>query len=521
LTLQNVQINLQGGGLTFNSNATLARSVVTNNFAGTALTFNATTQSALVSSLIVSNNGAANGDVVRVNTANAANNLISGNTIVSNAVVDQTLLHYFGTNTITDRVVGNTFVGNSGFSARPLFLTDAIGVNGLKVTDNSFRDSDTNQVAIAVGVNTQNLLLARNTITLTGASGTIGINVVGGGANPTSVTLSTNLISTNGNGTGVQFIRTLAGGVFNARVEGNDLHTNKIGIFISGSLAGSATGIDLGGGSQGSLGGNNFRSFSAAASATAGAIVTTVLAADGPVSAQLNIFGVPSPDTVIFDQTDVAGNAKVNSAVNLTGNPAFVQTLYTEFLKRPGDLSAASDAGGWVNQLAAGASASAVANGIIRSAEALGVRVDALYRQFLKREAEPQGRAAFISLFQTGTTLEGVIKTITTSFEYSLLYGSAGAFVQSLSVNLLNRTATNGEVIPWEQIALAEGRAISADTFLTSPEYRTVAVKRLYSDLLNRPNPSAFEVSGWGNSGVDILSITVQIAASPEFQANG
>ncbi|HYV37973.1 MAG TPA: hypothetical protein VE988_19970 [Gemmataceae bacterium] len=525
ITFQNVKMNLLGGGLTFNANGTVARSVITDNFAGTALNFNAITQGNLLSNVIVANSGAAAGDVVRVNTAAAANNLISGNTFVSTAAVDHVLLHYFGANTITDKVVGNTLIGNSGFSGRPLILVDALGMNGLSIQDNTLRDADSNQVAIAVGVGNQNITIARNTVNLTGATGTAGINVVGGGPNPTSVRLSDNIINTNGHGTGIQFLRTLSGGTLNARVEGNDLHTNLIGVLISGNIAGSVTGIDLGGGSQGSLGGNNFRGFTGVASATAGAIVTSALTADGPISANLNLFGTANPETAIFDQGDTATLADVNAVGNLTGNPAFVQTLYCEFLKRPGDLGTLGDAGGWVSLLNSGTPANTVANAIIRSPEALGLRVDSLYRQFLKRESDPAGRAAFVGLLQTGTTQEGAIKIITTSGEYHLLNGSDGSFVQSLAVNLLNRAAgtTNPtELANWVAMVQAEGRATTVDSFLSSAEYRTVTLQHYYADLLNRSTPpAASEVNAWLGTGLDLLTIEVLFASGPEFQANG
>ena len=93
----------------------------------------------------------------------------SRNTIASTAAVSHCLLRYFGPNTVNDLVIANTFLGNPGFAGQALFLADAIGTDGLTVTDNVFRDADSNQVAIAAGINTQNLTLARNVITLTGA----------------------------------------------------------------------------------------------------------------------------------------------------------------------------------------------------------------------------------------------------------------------------------------------------------------------------------------------------------------
>src|SRR5439155_12527535 len=245
---------------------------------------------------------------------------------------------------------------------------------------------------------------------------------------------------------------------------------------------GSVAGIDLGGGPLGSRGVNNFRGFTAAASATAGAIVVAALTAQGPVQAQGNLFGVASPETVIFDQNDSATLANVVATGNLTGNAAFVQALYLKFLRRIGDLGP-GDAGSWVTQLGMGASPVAVANAIIRSGEALGFVVDDLFRQFLNRDAAPAERSAFVSIFQNGATLEQVTNLFVTSAEYRIQFGSDAAFVQSLYHKLLGRTGSPGEVAAWVNLLPSQGRAGVAASILGSAEYRGIVVRRYYADL--------------------------------------
>jgi hypothetical protein len=366
------------------------------------------------------------------------------------------------------------------------------------------------------------MTIARNDIALTGAANTVGINVVGGGAVATGLVINNNRIDTGGNGTGIQFVRTIAGGGFAVRVEGNDLHTDKIGVFVAGNLAGSVTGIDLGGGAFASRGANNFRGFTLAASASAGAIVTSALTADGPISAQGNLFSVANPADVIFDQADSGTLAAVNAAGNLTGNAAYVEALYLQFLKRVGDVSNPADAGSWVAALNGGTPASVVASSLIRSAEALGVRVDGLYRRFLRREADAGGRSGFVSSLQNGATLEQAITVLVTSAEYGMRFGSDGAFVQSLYTTLLGRLGNNTEVAGWVGMLPGVTRAVVAASILSSTEYRELVVRSDYAQLLNRTTPpNATEVSGWVNTGLDQLSLEVAFAAGPEFQMNG
>src|SRR5207248_1587731 len=148
--------------------------------------------------------------------------------------------------------------------------------------------------------------------------------------------------------------------------------------------------------------------------------------AAGPVSAQMNLFAAANPETVIFDQGDDGTKANVIATGNLTGNQAFVQALFLEFLHRAGDLANPNDAGAWVTMLNNGATPAFVAQSIGRSSEALGFVVDGLYRQFLNRNSDAGGRASFVSMLQNGGSLENAITMFVVSAEYRLLFGSDG-----------------------------------------------------------------------------------------------
>jgi hypothetical protein len=518
----NVNLVLQGGALHFNANAAINNSFIVSNFAGSAVTFNGTTAARLVNSQLIAHNDLGGGEVIRVNAVAGSANLITGDTISSDATVSQNLLFYNGAATTSDLVANNTFLGNAGASSLALMLIGP-GVSGLTVRGNTFSDPDSNQTAIGVLSGGQNNTIADNTINLTGASGTIGITVVASSTagTVTSAVLADNRINTGGTGTAMQL--TTNSGALNVRIQGNDFHFNAIGVLIFRSHATDlASGIDLGGGSQGSQGANNFRGFSAA-SASAGAIVeASSFSTAQTIFAQGNLFSVANPKTVIRDSASVGGGAAVNAAGNLTGNAAFVETLYLEYLHRVGQVFNGADAGGWVNLLNAGMAPPTVARAIMNSSEALGFVVDGLYHRYLNRDSDPGGRAACISFFQRGGTLEQLTVQFVLSQEYQQRYHDDSAYVQSLYTQLLGRTPAASEVNAALPALAAVGRAGLASIFLNSTEYRSQVVRQDYLRVLDRPTaPTAGEVAGWVNSGLDLRSIEMGFAGTPEFYARG
>lgn len=523
LRLENLNIQMLGGNLTVPTGAndtSIINCLITNNFSLLAAEGVIQLQSqrtTIRGSTITSYAGAIASDVIQVSATNNSNNVISNNVVSSPGIATQNLLTYVGGALSTgDLVVGNQFFGDTGVAS--ILLIDASNVT---VRNNFFRDADNSQNAIDISSGTQNNTIRDNDIVLTGASSTTGIAVQSGAAgSTTSTAIVGNRISTSGNGSGIRF-GPGSGGTFTARVEGNDFHFNAIGVNILAGGGASVANLDLGGGSQSSLGGNNFRSFTGAATTTSGAIVVSAATAAGPINAQMNLFGIATPETVIFDQNDNGALANVVATGNLTGNAAYVQALYLEFLHRAGDTTSAMDAGNWVTMLNNGTPFSNVVNAVARSAEALGLVVDRLYRQFLNREADAGGRANFVMGLQNGGTVESVIVALVNSAEYKLYFGSDGAFVKSLYIKLLNRVASDAEVAGWVNSIPSIGRTGVANGFVISVEFRELTARRYYAQILNRLNPSQGEVNGWVFSGLDLLTIAVGFANSPEFQANG
>ncbi len=525
-TLDNVHVNLLGGNVTFLASATggrILRSILDNQFSVAAADGVLELQSSgaiIRDCVITSYAGAIASNVIQVSPVASAANQIIGNTLASPGLATQNLLEYVGAPVaVNDVVRDNTFFGDTGVASM-LFV--GAGISALTIQGNTFQDADNSQNAIDLSASTTIIAIRDNLIRLTGAMSTTGIAIQGGGTGTTtSVTVSNNRVSTNGHGNGLR-IGPGAGGILNVAVEGNDFHFNAIGVSVLAGGGGPVNGIDLGGGALGSRGANNFRGFTAAASTTAGAIVVSAATAAGPVSAQMNLFAVANPETVIFDQGDDGSKANVIATGNLTGNQAFVQALYLEFLHRAGDPANPNDAGGWVTKLNNGATPASVAQSIGRSAEALGFVVDGLYRQFLNRKSDAGGRAGFVSMLHNGGTLENVITIFVVSAEYRLLFGSDGAFVQSLYIKLLKRRGSDSEVAGWVGALPNLARSAVVAAFLGSAEYRGLVVRSYYADILNRSAaPSAGEVAGWVNSGLDLLTIALAFAGSPEFQSNG
>jgi hypothetical protein len=307
----------------------------------------------------------------------------------------------------------------------------------------------------------------------------------------------------------------------------------------SGWMAGPLSGIDLGGGSQGSLGGNNFRSFTTTATpppSTSAAILldTTDAPGSGTIKAQKNLFAAGvTPGNEVFPN----GSAQIDVSHPLTGNAAFVASLYSAVLRRAGDTSSATDAGSWIALLNANKLTQAqAAAGIIHSAEAGGVLADTLYLILLDRAPTSSERASLAASLSSGATEEQAVTQLVTSAEYTFNHASDNDFVQSLYLRLLGRVGSTAEVNGWVAALPTLGRARVVQDFLKSSEFRTAAVQQVYgftkappsavsstlAILLHRTSaPTTAEINAWVNSGLDLLSIEAGIAGSPEFFTTG
>ncbi len=133
----------------------------------------------------------------------------------------------------------------------------------------------------------------------------------------------------------------------------------------------------------------------------------------------------------------------------------------------------------WVNALNNGMAPAAVVLAIESSKEYLTDVMTALYQHYLQRAPEGPGLNGWVSILQSGETIENVTAMILSSSEYFADQGGANSgFVQGLYQEMLGRTASAGEVQVWvTNLNQGETRAHAAFAFLSSNEYRTDLVK--------------------------------------------
>jgi hypothetical protein len=429
----------------------------------------------------------------------------------------------FTQNTIGSAVFSGSnldLIANNIFDTKgpvSLFLQNCMGTI---ITQNTFYnfDSSSNNGIYVFNSGGPVLLggpitISNNTIALSGppngslVQNSIGIRVEESGTSfpDTEVKILNNSISTNFVGIGLNFY-TDAGNI-TALVQGNDFWNNSIGVSITGSPTGNPGIIDMGGGSQGSLGGNDFREWNSTngISSTVAAIVLNNTSAKIP-SATDNLFDF----NVIPSQVCSLNGNIINLGGPQGGRFAFVQSLYNKALGRTGTHA---EIVGWLNIFATQGQA-AVVNGILRSAESLGRIVDSLYLRFLGRQSDAAGRAGWVNALQNGATLESIETGFLTSPEY--LHHIDTDFVQSLYINILGRTGSAFELAFWDNQIQAIGLAGIANAFVTSQEYKNDNINADFETYLHRPVfPS--ELSSFGAMQTDLLSLEAAILSTPAY----
>jgi hypothetical protein len=449
-----------------------------------------------------------NGCLIGNLSSHVAGSVFTQNTITGSADFDQVGLVHGG-----DVIANNTFT--TAASGPALTLISCLGT---VIQDNTFfMDGSRNPSAIELincgnGDPTVPVVVANNTITYQGPLAGTGIDVSQDSSGRfSSVKILNNRIDSNNHGKGLVMEMTVGDAIhFSALVQGNDFHNNAVGVEVVGDGT-SAGNIDMGGGTLGSLGGNDFRGFALPTGSSKAAIEISQ-APSGTVVAKQNIFSAGvTPSDVIFGGPQ-GGIIDVLSP--LSSQRAYVQALYNEVLGRTGSLP---ELDGWVGILNSQGQA-AVANGILRSSEALGHIVDAFYLRFLGRQSDPSGRANWISFLQHGGTEEQLENLFLTSPEYQGHINTD--FVQSLYINILGRTGSASELAGWNSQLRQLGLGGIASGFTQSAENRADTVLALFQTFLHRV-PSTAESNGFVNSSADLLSLEAMVLSSPEYFANG
>jgi hypothetical protein len=529
LTLQNLNLRLDYQ-LEFYTNGSIRGcSVLVGATGHNGILFSGTTAAVLQGNTIADTGGMPS-TLVLIDTGMNSADLIDGNTIISTSRTS-TLLNlstqYSGV--ISDVVSNNTLIradAQGSIAEAPMAIF--YQAPGVTIRNNTFKDAGAFNTALVIYYTT-GVQVLDNVFALNYAANSAGaaLDIEGQAGNGASGTVRGNSFSTGPNGRAINLAVNEAT-TFDVKVERNTFLENKVGVNVTATAVTAAVGhIDLGGGALGSAGGNNFRGFRTAATSTSGAVVLnsgTYNTSAQTLSAQGDLFGVADPEAVIWDKADGFYPADVLPTGNLTANGAFVQALYTRYLHRVGNVSNANDAGAWVNAMANGLPAATVANGIIRSPEALGYAVDDLYRTILGRDADAYGRQYHVNLLANGWTVEQVQMGLYGGAEYAVRLVSNNAYVTSLFTTLLDRVPSAADLNAWLNLLPTLGRGGVAAGFINSIEYRNRVVKGLFFDLLKRTTataPSAPDIAAWVNTGQDVLNLRTSFAASAEFYVVG
>jgi hypothetical protein len=167
---------------------------------------------------------------------------------------------------------------------------------------------------------------------------------------------------------------------------------------------------------------------------------------------------------------------------------AFVHGLYINLLKREPDENGLAY---WTGRLAAGANSPTareeVAAGLWESPEHRGLQVDHYYATFLHRQADPGGRAFFIAQFLAGARERAIVLDLVLSQEYRKINSGSAAFVQALYRDVLSRDAEPDGTQFWMNVLAANGAVAAAQGIMASDESLHRIADGFYAVFLHRP----------------------------------
>lgn len=409
-----------------------------------------------------------------------------------------------------------TFNGNTGGTATSdMFINNtivshvanALNFNhdsGLLVQNNSLLSDGAAAEGIFLDNCGLNTVIANNTVTL--PNGIYGIYVQNSDNTADTIVVRNNTLSTNLKGSGVA-INAFGDSNMQALVEGNNVQNNLDGVHYMGSSGVIAT--DLGGGTLGSKGGNNFRTFTnAAAGSGRYAILVDTGASTHSLSAHNNIF---TPGVTLATVTHT--NGATIDVTALAPSAAFVVTLYNSLLGRTPSVS---DMNFWANTYTLSGQA-AVVNGILHSAESFTRIVNSYYTTYLGHGGDPGGLTFWTNQLLAGASLESVQIGFLSSAEFIATHNSD--FVQSLYRAVLHRTADSTGFTYWYSQLPTLGLSGIAGSILNSGESRTDVISAYFKAYLHR-NAGAGDVSFFLTQG-GFLNIQAQIFSSGEYFTNG
>jgi hypothetical protein len=444
-----------------------------------------------------------------------------------------------GNNTITQNVISGKLdlQGNSGlfqqtsdlvqrntFTSLSPIIVQLTNSTGTQILDNIIYGSASGQVGIQVRSNSDNVLIANNTIHLNGPGtpfALVLINTGGAAGNIVGAKVLNNVLDAGSAGTGLYCNVFGTGAFFAAQIEGNDFNGNKVGVDING-INNSATGagkIDIGGGTNAfgtSKGGNNFRNFNG----QAGQFAINLHNTDAGIttSAKNNTFKVGvAAGTVVRDGANGGGTGSIDVSAVLNTDRAFIQNLYTKFLGRTGNPVGGSELDGWVAQLGTLGRAG-VSHNILYSSESLNRIVDGFYVTYLGRASGADERVFWVNTIAGGGNIDSVEAGFISSPEF--LAHSNTDYVQALYINILGRTGGPSELAGWYQQLPQLGLQGVAAAFTNSKEHREKTVTKYFENYLHR-SPVGNEAVNFAAAQGDLLSLLGVMLANDEFYNKG
>jgi uncharacterized protein (TIGR03118 family) len=201
-----------------------------------------------------------------------------------------------------------------------------------------------------------------------------------------------------------------------------------------------------------------------------------------------------------------------------TPDERWVNELFHDLLGRQADMGALTLFAG----LAASGNREQVIADIENSNEYRTDQVESLYEHYLHRAADPGGLAYFVSVLQSGGTVEQVATALASSPEYFADRGGGtiDGFLDALFQDALGRAVDSGARQFFDQ-ALADGATTAqvAAIVFSSPEYLSDVVNNIYLGFLDRPADSS-GLGFWSSQlaqGATDGQIIAAVTASDEY----
>ncbi len=200
-----------------------------------------------------------------------------------------------------------------------------------------------------------------------------------------------------------------------------------------------------------------------------------------------------------------------------TLNQSYVAQIYQDVLGRVADQQGIDY---WSARLDQGMTRSECAGQLVHSDEALAHRLDSLYEQYLGRQADDSGKAAFLPLLSSGN-VDQVAASLLSSGEYASknsVYNLTD-FLAHVYVDVLGRPADSGAQSFFADRQFSGNSMAIALAVVSSPEAHDHAIQQSYAQLLER-EPDALGEAYWQGAfykGEDSLTLAQAILGSDEY----